>query len=322
MKYAAMKNSVSNGKSPQNRMRNGCLESPKKQAGSGYFQSSQNQMRSGCSELPQEQTKSKDSASNLNLDNDKYTDIKPELSTSRKQYNEAGIDEAGICDKRISSKEEMQEINESLITQIANENRSVNENVGKSNTIDCFSDFHKMDIQECKKIRAAVDMPYPPVRVEGKNRRYGYAMLQNMSGRESEFSTITQYIYDGFVARDMLNKEEAAKIFQQISIVEMHHLSIFGQLACLLGVEPRFWSLKQGRQNCMQYWNAGYNTYEMNYLRLLKEAIKGEQQAIYQYQSQCKWIRDEYVQENLQRIIKDEELHVEILQKMYKCYIS
>lgn len=298
MKYAAMKNSVSNRNVSQI------------QTGDGYSGATQTQVESEYL------------ASNINQDRRDCIDIESEVSTNRKKCNEVEIDEAGINDKGLSSKEAIEEINESLIIQIANESRSVNENGGKSNMIDGCSDFHKMDIQDCKKIRAAVDMPYPPVRVEGKNRRYGYAMLQNMSGRESEFSTITQYIYDGFVARDMLNKEDAAKIFHQISIVEMHHLSIFGQLACLLGVEPRFWSLKQGRKNCMQYWNAGYNTYETNYLRLLREAIRGEQQAIYQYQNQYKWIRDKYIQENLKRIIKDEELHVKILQNMYKCCIS
>lgn len=199
MKYAAMKNSVSNGKSPQNRMRSGCSGLSQEQTKSKDAVSNLNLNNDKDAASNLNLDNDKDAASNLNLDNDKYTDIEPESSTGRKNYNEAGIDEVGICNKGISSKEEIQEINESLITRIANENRSVNENIEKYNTIDNCSDFHKMDIQDCKKIRAAVDMPYPPVRVEGKNRRYGYAMLQNMSGRESEFSTITQYIYDGFV---------------------------------------------------------------------------------------------------------------------------
>ena len=179
-------------------------------------------------------------------------------------------------------------------------------------------------------IRAADEAPYPPVQVERKNRRYAYAMLGNMSGRHSELSTITQYVYNGFVTKGFLEKEDAALIFHEISIVEMHHLSIFGQLACLLGADPRFWSLEQGQRGFsrrfsggsgrMRYWNAGYNFYSTDFLRLLKRAIEGEQQAIRNYQKQCQWIKDEHVRENLQRIIKDEELHVRILNEMYlKC---
>ena len=179
-------------------------------------------------------------------------------------------------------------------------------------------------------IRAADEAPYPPVQVERKNRRYAYAMLGNMSGRHSELSTITQYVYNGFVTKGFLEKEDAALIFHEISIVEMHHLSIFGQLACLLGADPRFWSLEQGQwgfsrrfsggSGRMRYWNAGYNFYSTDFLRLLKRAIEGEQQAIRNYQKQCQWIKDEHVRENLQRIIKDEELHVRILNEMYlKC---
>ena len=180
-------------------------------------------------------------------------------------------------------------------------------------------------------IRAADEAPYPPVQVERKNRRYAYAMLGNMSGRHSELSTITQYVYNGFVTKGFLEKEDAALIFHEISIVEMHHLSIFGQLACLLGADPRFWSLEQGQwgfsrrfsggSGRMRYWNAGYNFYSTDFLRLLKRAIEGEQQAIRNYQKQCQWIKDEYVRENLRRIIKDEELHVRILNEMYLKYI-
>ncbi len=180
-------------------------------------------------------------------------------------------------------------------------------------------------------IRVADEAPYPPVQVERKNRRYAYAMLGNMGGRHSELSTITQYVYNGFVTKGFLEMEEAALIFHEISIVEMHHLSIFGQLACLLGADPRFWSLEQGQRGFsrrfsggsgrMRYWNAGYNFYSTDFLRLLKRAIEGEQQAIRNYQKQCQWIKDEYVRENLRRIIKDEELHVRILNEMYLKYI-
>ena len=46
---------------------------------------------------------------------------------------------------------------------------------------------------------------------------------------------------------------------------------------------------------------------------LLYGAIQTEQASIRKYRSQCLWIRDSNVVENLQRILQDEESHIEIL---------
>lgn len=123
--------------------------------------------------------------------------------------------------------------------------------------------------------------------------------------------------------------EEAAEIsscFRGISIVEMHHLAIFGQLACLLGAEPRMWSRAGNFRNFsgknMRYWSAGYNSYSGDLPVLLKNAIDGEYRAIQIYRKQCEWIKDEHIRENLERIIKDEELHVKILRGMYMKHVQ
>ena len=72
-----------------------------------------------------------------------------------------------------------------------------------------------------------------------------------MGGQESEMSTIGLYIYNSiFLTSDTAR---IAEIFKNISIVEMHHLKIFGQLADQLGESPRLWT---HRQNRMFYWTA------------------------------------------------------------------
>ena len=75
--------------------------------------------------------------------------------------------------------------------------------------------------------------PYPPVCIKEQNPLYGRMMLDNMGGQESEMSTIGLYIYNSiFLTSDTAR---IAEIFKNISIVEMHHLKIFGKLADQLG---------------------------------------------------------------------------------------
>ena len=81
-------------------------------------------------------------------------------------------------------------------------------------------------------------------------------ILDNMGGQESEMSTIGLYIYNSiFLSSDA---DRIAEIFKNISITEMHHLKIFGQLAEQLGESPRLWT---HRQNRMIYWSSGYINY-------------------------------------------------------------
>ena len=47
---------------------------------------------------------------------------------------------------------------------------------------------------------------------------------------------------------------DIAQTFHKVSIVEMHHLEIFGKLACMLGEDPRMWT----QHGCKKaYWTPG-----------------------------------------------------------------
>lgn len=181
---------------------------------------------------------------------------------------------------------------------------------------------------ELDKMEFSDNSPYPAVQVEAKNGRYAHAMLNNIGSRHSEISTIALYVYNSTITREAA--EEISFCFHKISVVEMHHLSIFAQLALLLGADPRLWSMerKQGGMNLwnsnrygMKYWNAGYNSYTAQLPQMLKNAIAGERKAIEIYQKQCEWIKDENIRSNLERIILDEELHVKILCQLHQEYV-
>ena len=72
----------------------------------------------------------------------------------------------------------------------------------------------------------------------------------------------------------------------------------------------------------MIWWTPAYNTYHCELKLMLLEAIKGEKAAIRQYQRQAGCIQDTCICDILNRIILDEEKHVEILTDLYERYVE
>ena len=154
------------------------------------------------------------------------------------------------------------------------------------------------------------DMPYPPVKAEEKNPAYARVILDNVGGANSEMSAISLYVYNNLMTE---SNKEIADVFRRISIVEMRHLDIFGELALKLGTDPRLWSYNKGR---MYYWCPGCNQYPTQIHALLTNALEGEIQAIRKYHAQSEWIEDGHIRSILNRIIADEELHVKIFRSL------
>lgn len=154
--------------------------------------------------------------------------------------------------------------------------------------------------------------PYPPIQVAGRDAKYAQAMLSNMGGINSEMSAVSSYFYNSIVTGW---NERVAKIFRQISVVEMHHLEIFGKLALALGADPRLWEC-QGSN--MVYWSPGYNSHPTELPAILKNALRAEQAAIRKYEYQARTIGDKNIVENLQRILIDEREHVEIFNMLIR----
>ncbi len=164
------------------------------------------------------------------------------------------------------------------------------------------------------EVRYQADLPYPPIQVSSTNTMYARAMLDNMGGANSEMSAISLYFYNHLLIGD---EAEIAMAFHRISIVEMHHMETFGELALQLGENPRLWTVRKNRK---VYWSPAYNNYPIALDAMIMNSIKGENTAIEKYSSQMKWIQDENVKNNLQRIILDEQIHMEVLTELYRTY--
>lgn len=162
-----------------------------------------------------------------------------------------------------------------------------------------------------------VDLPYPEIDVEGTNKIYAQYMLEDMAGMISEMSAVSAYLYQEL----MINPEyrDVVDALRGIGAVEMQHLHIFGELARQLGAEPRLWEQKR---NTMRYWSPSYIQYPIKLEDMLRYDIRSEKEAINQYSKQARVILDRNVVNILQRIILDEELHVEILTDLYNKYFK
>lgn len=153
--------------------------------------------------------------------------------------------------------------------------------------------------------------PYPPVKVDGPNPQYASAILSNIGSCNSEMSAVSLYFYNSLVIRE--TRKDIAGCFHKISLVEMHHLDIFGELALRLGTDPRLWSYNKGR---MYYWCPACNQYSLQPAAIVANALKGEEEAIRKYHAQYQWIQDSHIRAILDRIIADEEIHVKIFRSM------
>lgn len=169
-------------------------------------------------------------------------------------------------------------------------------------------------MQDYKTLSFSSELPYPSIEIKEKNSFYGKCMLDNIGGANSEMSAISLYFYNNLISSTY---PDVSYIFHKVSIVEMHHLELFGKIALELGEDPRLWAYCNRCSNHC-YWTPNYNQYPTILSALLKHAIQNEHAAIQKYESQILQIKDCCIIENLKRIILDETLHIELFETLYK----
>ena len=159
-----------------------------------------------------------------------------------------------------------------------------------------------------------MDLPYPPIRVSGKNQAYASLLNMDYCGSVSEMSAITQYINNE--NRLACEKCPLAKTILGIAMAEMIHLQKLGELIFLLGGKIGF-AVKQ-KDGRMKLWTPEYLNIPEHAKRMLFADIESEKAAINQYRMHMKMINDSHVNAVLARIIKDEEYHILLLQTLVK----
>ncbi len=157
-----------------------------------------------------------------------------------------------------------------------------------------------------------MDLPYPPVQVREKNHAYAKLLSIDYCGAVSEMSAITQYINN---ENRMSGKNcQFAKTILGIAMAEMMHLQKLGEMISLLGGDVDFTAkFQNGRQ---KLWTPEYLDIPVDIRKMIRADIEAERDAVNQYRMHINVIKDDCVNEVLERIIKDEEYHIMILQAL------
>lgn len=148
--------------------------------------------------------------------------------------------------------------------------------------------------------------PYPPIKVECENRMYAQLLKQDCCSSKSEMTAITQYLYQGWVFKPKY--PDFAKSILKIAEVEMHHLDMLGELIVLLGGNPTFAVIQNSHP---VFWQGNMLRYNQPLAVVLRNNIAAEQAAVQGYQRNLTQIRDECVCAIIERIILDEQVHIQ-----------
>ena len=157
-----------------------------------------------------------------------------------------------------------------------------------------------------------LEAPYPPIQVKEKNPSYANLLSADYCGSVSELTAITQYINNE--NRISSEKCSLAKTLLGIAMGEMMHLQKLGELIFLLGGKVDYTARMQN--GCSQMWTPKYLTLPENPRDMLIADIEAEKAAICQYRMHIGIICDSDVNAVLERIIKDEEYHIILLQAL------
>lgn len=159
-----------------------------------------------------------------------------------------------------------------------------------------------------------VDIAYPEIKVMEKDLPFAYKLLDAYAGNVSEFSAVGQYSFQSIYLSEY---KDLSKILKNISIVEMKHIEILGELIKELGLIPYYVIYKN--QKAIP-WNSDYINFTTNYRDMLVSNINKENESINNYNKLISETNDQNIKNILNRIILDEKRHIEVLTKLLNQY--
>ena len=153
-----------------------------------------------------------------------------------------------------------------------------------------------------------VDLPYPSRDSLTYDPYSGKIIAVAYSSLKSELTAILQYTYHALHFKEFDKKY--ADTMEGIAITEMEHLFILGETMLKTGVDPRF--VQYASCNA-PYFNTCSVAQSTSPQKMLMDDIQGELDAIADYKKMLTLLKNQQVSAIIQRIILDEQLHVQTL---------
>lgn len=161
--------------------------------------------------------------------------------------------------------------------------------------------------------RYQVPEPYPKIKPDKSDKKYIKLVFQDYCSRNGELTAVTEYIHSHItISEDNEINKQAADAFRGISIIEMFHFELLGDLINDLGEDPKFVSGKDIS------WKGSFVPYGKNLREKLKNAVISEEIAIKNYENHIRLIESKEMKKLYKRIVLDEKLHLEIFTKLLK----
>ena len=160
------------------------------------------------------------------------------------------------------------------------------------------------------------DIPFPSTDDLTTDVKSGKIISFAFASAKSELTAILQYIYHSFHMANYNSTD--ADTLVSIALAEMHHLDILGEAMLKLGVNPIY--VQYPNSNC--YYETSCVSQSVTPQKMLMDDIQGEMTAIAEYKKMLFVLKNEMVAAIIQRIIIDEELHLETLKRMLERYSS
>jgi bacterioferritin len=173
--------------------------------------------------------------------------------------------------------------------------------------------LYAMPYRKAKRGRA--DLPYPEIYIRQKDPRYLKLLLDLYMGKDGEFTSSCQYIYQSCIlSGDFFDVKEA---LNDIVRTEMRHFSMLGNMIAQLGGDPRYWFFQDRRY---KMWDGNHVRYTKNIKKMLLENIEAEMNGIRNLRSAIDAIEDEDITYILQRVKMDEETHLKMFTDLFEKY--
>ncbi len=159
-----------------------------------------------------------------------------------------------------------------------------------------------------------LDLPYPSAADLTTDVRSGNIISFGYATLKGEISAVLQYVYHRFYF-GIINKEDADALMS-IALAEMRHIDILGEAMLRLGVSPRYVQCP----NTYAYYNTSQVSKATSPAKMLMDDVESEMNAIADYQKMLFALKNEQVAAIIQRIILDEQLHLDTFKKLLEKY--
>lgn len=155
-------------------------------------------------------------------------------------------------------------------------------------------------------LKYASDLPYPEIVVD-ENLQEAKMLMPSYSGVAGELTAILTYAFQSYIT---LKLQDVKEVLEKVAQVEMHHHELLGTTITKLGGFP-----VMGARN---YWNGSFVNYTLDPKKFLAQNIVAEENAIRNYERTILNITSPQVKTLLERIILDEQVHIEDFKELLK----